>query len=169
MEKQYGWKLRAIPYKGHNGFFSCKCHCCDLMLLCQPTKHKGEWDVEIEVLASCWAHFSKQQRNLQGTASNQVYGVPKLWGRQPIFQKFRSENNTTRWYEMGIHLPSWGKESWSVNPETWVLVPGFLLTTYEILAKALNISGTNLLTWKIRWFDSITVSTVLDIMLCSFI
>lgn len=62
-------------------------------------------------------------------------------------------------YEMGIHIfPSWGKESWSVNPETWVLVPGFLLTTYETLGKALNISGTNLPTWKIRWFDSITVS-----------
>lgn len=96
MEKQYGWKLHAIPYKGHNGFFSCKCHCCDLMLLHQPSKHKEEWDVETEILASCWAHFSKQQRNLKSTASNQVYGVPKLWGRQPIFQKFRSENNTSR-------------------------------------------------------------------------
>lgn len=58
------------------------------------TKGNGMW--KQKYFASCWAHFSKQQRNLQGTASNQVYGVPKLWGRQPIFQKFRSENNTTR-------------------------------------------------------------------------
>lgn len=170
MEKQYGWKLRAIPYKGHNGFFSCKCHCCDLMLLRQPTKHKGEWDVETEILASCWAHFSKQQRSLQSTASNQVYGAPKLWGRQPISQTFRSETIPLGVYEMGIHiLPSWGKEPWSVNLETWVLAPAFLVTTYETLGKTLNVSGTYLLTWEIRWFDSITVSTVLDIVLCGFI
>ena len=78
MEKQYGLELRDTPYKGHNGFFSCKCPCCGLMLLCQPTKLKGEWDVETEILASCWAHVNKEQRNLQSTASNQVYGVPKL-------------------------------------------------------------------------------------------
>lgn len=61
------------------------------------------------------------------------------------------------------------KESWSVNLETWVLAPALLLTTYKTLSKALNVSGTNLLTCKIRQFDSITVSPVLDIVLCGFI
>lgn len=92
MEKQC-WKLCAIPYQGHNGFFSCKCHCCDLMLLCQPTKHKGEWDVETEYLPVAGLISANNKRNLQSTASNQVYGVPKLWGRQPISQTFRSETH----------------------------------------------------------------------------
>lgn len=42
MGKEYALELRSIPYKGHNGSFSYKCHCCGLMLLRHPSKHEGE-------------------------------------------------------------------------------------------------------------------------------
>lgn len=40
MGKQYGFELRAIPYKGHDGSFSYKWHCCALMLLRHSTKRE---------------------------------------------------------------------------------------------------------------------------------
>lgn len=38
--EKHGLDLHVIPYKGRNGSFPYKCHCCGLMLLFHPTKHE---------------------------------------------------------------------------------------------------------------------------------